>query len=108
MSNEASEYNELLDIVSDIVNAGRMDQEGLARLRAHLGCKPAAPATQRQAEPVASAADEVTDAQRLAWLETQKTPYGFQDLHEGNRWVVEGAYGTLRQAIDAAMQKETQ
>lgn len=37
---EHEEYNELLSIVSDIVGASHMDQEGLARLRAHLGATP--------------------------------------------------------------------
>lgn len=38
---EHDEYNELLSVVGDIVSAGHMDQEHLARLRAHLGCRPA-------------------------------------------------------------------
>lgn len=37
---EHDEYNELLSVVGDIVDAGHMDQEHLARLRAHLGCRP--------------------------------------------------------------------
>lgn len=37
---EHDEYNELLSVVGDIVSAGHMDQEHLARLRAHLGCRP--------------------------------------------------------------------
>lgn len=49
---EHDEYNELLSIVGDIVDAGHMDQEGLARLRAHLECKPLAAPTPT-ASPVA-------------------------------------------------------
>ena len=41
------------------------------------------------------------DAARLDWLDRQCEGYGFQDIHEGNRWEVRGAYANLRQAIDA-------
>ncbi|MDF3019349.1 MAG: hypothetical protein K0Q92_652 [Steroidobacteraceae bacterium] len=153
MSNEASEYNELLDIVSDIVNAGHMDQEGLARLRAHLGYKPTALATQRQAEPVAyqyqdregkwypfmderhyentvaegswpiralytepvaSAADELTDAQRYRWLRARLVGIDF-DWNENGFTALcfrmpNGIAGSADcdETIDAAMQKDTQ
>jgi hypothetical protein len=43
------------------------------------------------------------DAARLDWLDTQKTAYGFQDLHEGNEWGCSGAYATIRDCIDAAL-----
>lgn len=46
------------------------------------------------------------DAERLDWLERQSESYGFQDIHEGNRWCVEGAYATLRKLIDAAISQE--
>lgn len=53
------------------------------------------------AQPVA--ANGVTDAQRLDWLEQQGYSYGFEDMHEGNRWLIEGPYRTAREAIDAAI-----
>jgi len=43
------------------------------------------------------------DAGRLDWLDMECEGYGFEGVHEGNRWVVEGAYATVRQAIDAEM-----
>ena len=43
------------------------------------------------------------DAERLNWLESQREAYGFQDIHEGNRWSVEGPFANVRAAIDAAM-----
>ena len=42
------------------------------------------------------------DAERLDWLEQQGHAYGFHGMHEGNRWVVEGPFATLRQLADAA------
>lgn len=49
------------------------------------------------------------DTARLDWLETQSTSYGFEDMHEGNRWTIEGPFMSLRTAIDegiAANKKE--
>lgn len=40
------------------------------------------------------------ETERLDWLEQQRKAYGFQDIHEGNRWCVEGPFATLRQLID--------
>jgi len=37
---QAHDYNELLSVVGDIVSEGHMNQEALARLRAHLESKP--------------------------------------------------------------------
>lgn len=45
------------------------------------------------------------DAERLTWFETQREAYGFEDVHEGNRWTIEGPFNTLRKAIDAAMRE---
>ena len=45
----------------------------------------------------------LADAERLNWLESQREAYGFQDIHEGNRWTVDGPFATVREAIDAAM-----
>lgn len=42
------------------------------------------------------------DAARLDWLDQQREAYGFQDIHEGNRWEISGAYANVREAIDAA------
>ena len=53
--------------------------------------------------PPAQAADSVLeDAARLDWLDQQREAYGFQDIHEGNRWEISGAYANVREAIDAA------
>ena len=41
------------------------------------------------------------DAARLDWLDQQCEAYGFQDIHEGNRWEISGAYANVREAIDA-------
>lgn len=46
------------------------------------------------------------DAERLNWLENQREAYGFENLHEGNRWILDGPFNTARQAIDAAMSQE--
>lgn len=42
------------------------------------------------------------DAERLDWLDGQREAYGFQDIHEGNRWLIEGPFSSLRKAVDAA------
>jgi ABC-type phosphate transport system auxiliary subunit len=58
-----------------------------------------------QAERDALAAKLATleaDAERLDWLDSQCEAYGFQDLHEGNRWTIDGPFANLRIAIDAA------
>ena len=52
--------------------------------------------------PPAQAADSVLeDAARLDWLDQQCEAYGFQDIHEGNRWEISGPYANVRVAIDA-------
>ncbi len=51
---------------------------------------------------VRAPADSVLeDAERLDWLDQQCEAYGFQDIHEGNRWEISGAYANVRKAIDA-------
>lgn len=45
------------------------------------------------------------DAARLEWLDKQVEAYGFEDIHEGNRWVIDGPYRDLRHAIDNAMEQ---
>jgi len=42
------------------------------------------------------------DAERLDLLQTLMEAYGFEDTHEGNRWMVEGPFMFVRDAIDAA------
>lgn len=46
------------------------------------------------------------DAARLDALDLLKESYGFQDMHEGNRWKIEGPFRNVREAIDAAMKGE--
>lgn len=43
------------------------------------------------------------DAERLDWLDRQGIAYGFEDMHEGNSWIMDGPFNTLRSAIDAAI-----
>jgi hypothetical protein len=56
-------------------------------------------ATPESAEP---SAEPSADAMRLDWLDQQGYAYGFEDMHEGNRWGIEGPFANLRKAIDAA------
>ena len=44
------------------------------------------------------------DAARLDWLNSQGYAYGFQDMHEGNRWTIDGPFANVRIAIDSAME----
>lgn len=61
--------------------------------------QPAPPADSQQAPPADSVLE---DAARLDWLDQQcGGAYGFEDMHEGNRWEIMGAYANVRQAIDA-------
>lgn len=62
------------------------------------------------AQPVPQAQGDAKDAERLDWLQSQTEAYGFQDMHEGNRWTIDGPFMFVRDAIDAAIasQKATQ
>lgn len=42
------------------------------------------------------------DAERLDTLDGLGYSYGFEDMHEGNRWVIEGPFKSVRDAIDDA------
>lgn len=44
-----------------------------------------------------------TDTERLDWLDNQYESYGFENYHEGNRWILEGPFNTVREAIDAGL-----
>lgn len=44
------------------------------------------------------------DAARLDWFDSQGYAYGFQDMHEGNRWTIDGPFANVRIAIDEAME----
>lgn len=46
------------------------------------------------------------DASRLEWLDRQVEAYGTEGIHEGNRWLIDGPYRDLRQAIDEAMEAQ--
>jgi hypothetical protein len=100
MSNE--KMREALRSIANSTCCGRCQEAALVA-RAAL-------ATQRQAEPVGSAADEVTDAQRLAWLLPNLHPANFgMEFPGGYEWEDEADYlRKWRGAIDAAMQKDTQ
>ena len=41
------------------------------------------------------------DVARLDWLDKERVAYGLHDVHEGNRWMIDGAYANVREAIDA-------
>ena len=43
------------------------------------------------------------DVARLDWLDRQVEAYGME-VHEGNRWVVDGPFNNIRKGIDAAME----
>lgn len=55
------------------------------------------------AAPVPATDADRRDAERLDWLDRQVESYGFEGIHEGNRWVIDGPYRDIRQAIDEAM-----
>lgn len=46
------------------------------------------------------------DKDRLDRLDRLCESYGFQDIHEGNRWQIDGPYRCVRDAIDDAIQME--
>ena len=48
------------------------------------------------------------DADRLDRLDALCEAYGFQDIHEGNRWMIDGPFRTVRDAIDAMYQEQSQ
>ena len=58
----------------------------------------------RAASIPAAPATDSPDSVRLDWLDKQVESYGFQDMHEGNRWLIEGPFATIRKAIDAAIE----
>ena len=41
------------------------------------------------------------DAGRLDLLDSLCEAYGFQDIHEGNRWVIDGPFRDIRAAADS-------
>jgi hypothetical protein len=47
------------------------------------------------------------DAARLDRLDRECEAYG-TEVHEGNRWVLDGPFATVRDAIDAGMEQEQQ
>ena len=40
------------------------------------------------------------DSERLNKLDAIGYAYGFEDMHEGNRWMIDGPYRNIRAAID--------
>ena len=48
------------------------------------------------------------DAERLDRLDIECEAYGCEGIHEGNRWMIDGPFRTVRDAIDAAMQGDQQ
>lgn len=54
---------------------------------------------QSQADSLANA----RDAARLDWFDKQCCGYGCEDIHEGNRWEIDGPFNSLRHAIDAGI-----
>lgn len=46
------------------------------------------------------------DAERLSKLDGIGYAYGFEDMHEGNRWMIEGPFRDIRAAIDAMQEQK--
>lgn len=46
------------------------------------------------------------DAERLDKLDGIGYAYGFEDMHEGNRWMIDGPFRDIRSAIDAMQDQE--
>lgn len=49
---------------------------------------------------LAERAELKRDADRLNKLDSIGYAYGFEDMHEGNRWMIDGPYRDIRTAID--------
>lgn len=60
---------------------------------------------ERIAELERELAQASKDAERLNTLDQLSESYGFQDIHEGNRWMIEGPFKNVRAAIDAMKDK---
>ncbi len=58
----------------------------------------------RISEALRQAAD---DCERLDALDKLCESYGFEDLHEGNRWCIEGPFCDIRHALDAEITTRT-
>ena len=52
-------------------------------------------------ELVAHIEELAKDAGRLDLLDSLCESYGFQDVHEGNRWVIDGPFRDIRTAADS-------
>lgn len=59
---------------------------------------------ERQAELRAEVEALKKDAERLDRLDIECEAYGCEGTHEGNRWMIDGPFRTVRDAIDAALQ----
>lgn len=95
---EHDEYNELLSVVGDIVSAGHMDQEHLARLRAHLGCRPDPAGVVRE-----GASREPTTDQILAAVKRWHEFDVEGEVHPADRRVVAQARAVLALAAQGAV-----
>lgn len=60
-----------------------------------------------EAAVLSANAGKVDDTERLDWLDRQGFSYGFEDMHEGNRWEIYGGYMNLRDAIDCGIKCDT-
>lgn len=87
-------------VIALLIAAGYVTQEKVDEARKiALGHGP-----YEMAAPTPPATEDArADTERLDWLDRQGVAYGFEDMHEGNRWCIDGAYATVRRAIDAAM-----
>jgi hypothetical protein len=92
-------WNALRDLTDPLGEAG---VKIMGHVRIYAQRQYEAGLTEGRATPPAQAADSVLeDAARLDWLDQQCEAYGFQDIHEGNRWEISGPYANVRVAIDA-------
>ncbi len=69
---------------------GKTDAEALAQVRACMALR----------QPGA----ESEDTQLLNWFDSQRTAYGFEGVQEGNEWMMNGPFPTLRHALRECME----
>lgn len=57
---------------------------------------------------LAERAELKRDAERLNKLDKLCEAYGFEDVHEGNRWMIDGPFGNIRDAADSMPEEAEQ
>ncbi len=103
---DANMRESLLEEAAQACEGERVEETGSeGDLGYNMAIKHAAEAIRalKQAAPVGA----MTDTKRIDWFDKQGTAYGFEDIQEGNEWVMNGPFPTLRKAIDACMADES-